>query len=59
MLYCRTMEDKLIQVDVETGRLERTFDFMPGIIISGCDFTGSKVSENMRRILIEHGAVFR
>ena len=58
-LYCRTVEDKLIQVDAETGFLEKTFDFMPGIIISGCDFTGSKVSENMRRILIEHGAVFQ
>ena len=58
-LYCRTIEDKLIQVNAETGILEKTFDFMPGIIVSGCDFTGSKVSENMKRILIEHGAVFQ
>ncbi|MBQ4239964.1 MAG: hypothetical protein II672_02505, partial [Oscillospiraceae bacterium] len=57
-LYCRTIEDKLIQVDAETGLLEKTFDFMPGIIVSGCDFTGSKLSENMKHVLIQHGAVF-
>lgn len=57
-LYCRSIEDKLIQVDAETGLLEKTFDFMPGIIVSGCDFTGSKLSENMKHVLIQHGAVF-
>lgn len=58
-LYCRTVEDKMIQVDTDTGYIERTFDFMPGIIISGCDFTGSEISENMKKILLHHGAMFQ
>ena len=57
-LYCRTVEDKMIQVNTDTGYIERTFDFMPGIIVSGCDFTGSEISENMKQILIHHGALF-
>ena len=57
-IFCTTVEDKVIQADAWTGLLEKRFDFMPGIIVSGCDFTGSQMSENTKKVLIQHGAVF-
>ena len=58
-LYCRTVEDKIIQVNGENGVIERTLDLMPGIIVSGCDFTGAEVSESVRKVLGRHGGVCR
>jgi 5'-3' exonuclease len=57
-IYCTTVEDKVIQADVETGFLEKKFDFMPGIILSGCDFSGAEMSDSMKKVLVQHGAVF-
>lgn len=54
--YCSTSEDKLIKVDPETGKILKQFSWLPGIILTGCDFSGTEIPDNLRNILEEHGA---
>ncbi len=53
--YCATSDEKLIKVNPETGKILKQFSWLPGIILTGCDFTGTEVSEYLRSVLIEHG----
>ena len=55
--YCSTSGEKLIKVNPETGKISKQFSWLPGIILTGCDFTGTEVSESLRNILHEHGAI--
>ena len=55
-VYCSTSSEKLIKVNPETGKILKQFSWLPGIILTGCDFTGTEVSEYLRNILVEHGA---
>ena len=55
-VYCSTSDEKLIKVNPENGEIRKQFSWLPGIILTGCDFTGTEVSEYLRNILIEHGA---
>lgn len=41
--YCRTSGEKLIKVDPETGKILKQFSWLPGIIVTGCDFAGTDV----------------
>lgn len=54
--YCSTSDEKLIKVNPENGKIRKKFSWLPGIILTGCDFTGTEISEYLRNILIEHGA---
>ena len=54
--YCATSAEKLIKVDPKTGKILKQFSWLPGIILTGCDFTGTEVSDYLWKILYEHGA---
>lgn len=54
--YCSTSGEKLIKVNPENGKILKKFSWLPGIILTGCDFTGTEISEYLRNILAEHGA---
>lgn len=56
--YCSTSDEKLIKVNPETGKIVKQFSWLPGIMLTGCDFTGTRVSEYLRNILLEHGVKF-
>lgn len=53
--YCATSGEKLIKVRPETGKILKQFSWLPGIMLTGCDFTGTEVSEYLRKVLLEHG----
>lgn len=54
--YCSTSDEKLIKVNPKTGKILKQYSWLPGIILTGCDFTGTEISEHLRNILYEHGA---
>ena len=54
--YCSTSDEKLIKVNPENGKILKKFSWLPGIILTDCDFTGTEISEYLRNILVEHGA---
>lgn len=54
--YCSTSDEKLIKVSPENGKILKKFSWLPGIILTGCDFTGTEIPEYLRNILVEHGA---
>lgn len=54
--YCSTSDEKLIKVNPKDGKIRKKFSWLPGIILTGCNFAGTKVSEYLRNILVEHGA---
>lgn len=54
--YCSTSDEKLIKINPENGKILKQFSWLPGIILTGCDFSGTEVSEYLKNILMEHGA---
>ena len=54
--YCSTSDEKLIKVNPENGEILKKFSWLPGIILTGCDFAGTEISEYLRNILAGHGA---
>lgn len=54
--YCSTSDEKLIKVNPENGKILKQFSWLPGIMLTGCDFTGTEITEHLRNILVEHGA---
>lgn len=54
--YCSTSDEKLIKVNPENGKILKKFSWLPGIILAGCDFAGTEISEYLSNILIGHGA---
>lgn len=54
--YCSTSDEKLIKVNPENGKILKKFSWLPGIILTGCDFTGTEISDYLKNILVEHGA---
>lgn len=53
--YCATSGEKLIKVNPATGKILKQFSWLPGIIITGCDFTGTEFSEYLGKVLLDHG----
>jgi len=47
----------LFSLDIETGKLKSYENFVPGFIVSGCDFRGAKMSDTVRNILKFYGCV--
>ena len=54
--YCSTSDEKLIKVNPENGKILKKFSWLPGIIVTDCDFAGTEVSNHLKNILVEHGA---
>lgn len=55
-VYCRLEDDTLISVDL-AGKIIREYNWMPGLIIAGCDFSGARASESVKDILKMHGGL--
>ena len=49
-----------ISYNPENGKILKPFSWLPGIILTGCDFTGTEISEHLRNILVENfsGAIY-
>lgn len=54
--YCSTIDEKLIKANPKDGKIRKKFSWLPGIILTGCNFAGTEVSEYLRNVLVEHGA---
>ncbi|MEZ3446143.1 MAG: SMEK domain-containing protein [Lachnospiraceae bacterium] len=55
--YCRLGDETLVKVDRMTGNIEKTYEWIPGLIIAGCDFRGAAASEFVKDVLKKHGGV--
>ena len=56
-VYCRLGDDTLVLVDW-TGKIIREYNWMPGLIIAGCDFSGAQISKSAKDVLKMHGGYF-
>ena len=49
--------DKLYALDLKSGEQKQYRDYIPGLIVKGCDFTGAEMSEYVHDILERHGGI--
>lgn len=56
--YCRLEDDSVVSVDMSTGKVQQEYNWIPGLIIAGCDFRGAVAEEGVKAILKDHGGKF-
>jgi len=55
-VYCRLEDDTLVAVD-KSRRIIKEYNWIPGLIIAGCDFRGVVADKHVRENLKEHGGI--
>lgn len=55
-VYCRLEDDTLVVVD-RFGKIIKEYNWIPGLIIAGCDFRGVVADKHVRENLREHGGI--
>lgn len=54
-LYCSGYDEKIQKVDLNENKIQKTFSWLPGIIIAGCNFKNATISEDLIPVLRQHG----
>lgn len=55
-VYCRLEDDTLVSID-KSGRIIKEYNWIPGLIIAGCDFRGVVADKHVRENLKEHEGI--
>jgi nucleoside phosphorylase/GTPase SAR1 family protein/WD40 repeat protein len=59
-LFCVAENSSVFSVDLETGYKDESLyepSLIPGLVIMGCDFRGSEMSDYVRNVLVLHGGI--
>ena len=56
-IYFWTTNELYHRLDISTGEIKHQRTYLPNIIVNGCDFTGSKMDEDVKVLIMEHGGL--